>query len=253
MIRALLGLGAAMVLTLCFGRGVLNVLAWPYVRVMEHLGRPTTLRVLGPGEGMAIYLRVALVGGLVLASPWIAWQVWQFLAAGLEPRERRFVTRAVPFSAGLFIAGSLFYLLVVAEPMMLFFVAFNDWLGLANDFTFINTIGMMLNMLLVFGLSFQLPVVVAILGWVGLVSGDRLAGYRRHVVVGLLIFAAMMTSPSPLDQVLLAVPMWLLYELGVLLVRLQERKRSARMVGGQASLPSSSEDPFDSSGPSSSS
>jgi sec-independent protein translocase protein TatC len=222
---AMAGLAVAMIAGLCFGRQILQALEYPYVRVMTSMGQAGRLRVLSASAGLMIYTKVALIAGLLLASPWIFYQLWKFVAAGLYARERRYVLVAVPFSAGLFVAGAMFYLFVVSVPMMYFLLTFNTYLGLANDLTLDNHIGMMVNMMLVFGLAFQLPLAVALLGRMGLVHVAWLSKYRRHVIVILLIFAAVVTSPSPVDQILLAVPMWLLFELGVLLVWLNERSR----------------------------
>jgi len=221
---ALAGLAVGMGVAMFFGRELLEALQFPYIRVMTQLGRVARLRVLNAAGGFVMYLRVTLLAGLLLAAPWIVYQFWRFVSAGLYRRERRVVLWAVPLSTGLFLAGAMFYLFVVSVPMMHFFLRFNDYLGLDSDLTLPNHIAMMVNMMLVFGIAFQMPVVVAMLGWMGLVTARSLGRYRRHVIVGLLIFAALLTSPSPVDQVLLAVPMWLLFELGVLLVWLIRRR-----------------------------
>jgi Tat protein translocase TatC len=224
---ALIGLAAGLVVALVFGREIIVLLQYPYDAVMRELGSPQPLRVLAAQEGFLLYMKVCLIAGLILSSAWVFYQLWAFVSTGLYPRERRYVKVAVPFSAGLFVFGALFFLFVVAKPIMLFFIRFNDYIGLANELTLKNHINMMVNMMLVFGLGFQLPVVVALLGLMGLVTTRTLSKYRRYVIVGLFVFAALMTSPSPVDQILLAAPMWLLYELGVLLVWMIGKKRAA--------------------------
>ena len=222
---ALIGQALAMIFTLSFGKWILGLLKQPYFAAMAGTGNDSTFLGIHASVGVLIYMKVAMISGLVLASPWICYQLWKFVGAGLYPRERKYITRTLPFSAALFITGAMFYLFVVAKFMLSFLIHFNDWLDIETKVTLENHINMMVTMMLVFGLGFQLPVAVAILGRVGLVTVQTLNTYRRYVIVALFIFAALATSPSPVDQVMLAIPMWGLYELGVMLVWMQEKKR----------------------------
>ena len=231
LIRSLLGLVGAMVVTTIFGKQILAFLKYPYDRVVEDLKDSypnlrvnlSTLSVLSP---MEIYFRVALYGGLVLAAPWILYQTWLFIAAGLYPKERRYVKLTVPFSTLLFFCGAMFFVFVAAVPAMRFLIWFGVWLGLDPIITLDSHISFMTSMMLIFGITFQTPLAVLILAKVGLVSVKTLNHYRKHVIVGILIVAAVATpSPSPLDQIVLGVPMWMLYELGVLLAYIATRKK----------------------------
>lgn len=217
---AMLGLVAAMVLAAFFGKDIIAVLKSSYVEVMQSLDMKPELVILKVSSAFIMYFRVVLLGGLILASPWVFYQLWMFVSAGLYAREKRYVTYAVPFSVTLFVGGALFFLLVVSRPMLYFFLGFSRWLGTRPNITLENHIAFMTRMMVVFGLGFQTPLVVLVLAKIGLVSTRTLNRYRKHVIVAMLILAALFTSPSPVDQVLLAIPMWLLYELGVLLVYL---------------------------------
>jgi sec-independent protein translocase protein TatC len=225
LIYALAGLGAAMGAMAFAAKPLLAELTRPFEAVMGQLDPDARLVVLEPTEAFLIYFRVALIAGLVVSAPWIAYHLWMFVAAGLYEKEKRFVRRAVPFSAVLFIAGAVFFLYVVSEPMLGFFVGFGSWLGVTPNITLASHVRFMTRLMLVFGLGFQTPLVVLVLARVGLVTPKQLGHYRRHVVVGLLVFAAVVTSPSPVDQVLLAVPMWLLYEFGIVLAKIAVRRR----------------------------
>ena len=215
LIYALIGLVVALVVCMVFGLWIFDFLMHPYLQVV---GKDAPLRVLKPTEGIIIYFRVSLYTALILAGPWILYQFWQFIAVGLYPNERRYVHASVPFSGALFIGGALFFVFVVCEQMLKFFFLFNSWMGVKEMITLENHIHFMTNMMLVFGIGFQTPLVVFVLGKVGLVSLKTFKHYRSHVILGILIFSAMFTSPSPIDQFLLAIPMWLLYELGIFMV-----------------------------------
>jgi sec-independent protein translocase protein TatC len=105
----------------------------------------------------------------------------------------------------------------VSRPTLRFLLGFTAWLELDPVISLDSHIRFMVRLMLAFGLAFQTPVVIFLLVWMGLVRLKTLARYRRHVILGFFVMAAMMTSPSPVDQIALAVPMWLLYELGMLM------------------------------------
>ena len=227
LLRALAGLAVGVVLSLVFASWLIAQIKRPYDLAAAAAGVEADLTVIDITAGFMTYMRVGLIGGLILTSPWVFYQLWMFVAAGLYPHERRAVLASAPFSALLFVAGALTFLFGLAQPTLLFFFTFNRWLGLEANITLENHVAFMTGLMLVFGLAFQLPIVMYILARVGLVSAARFGRYRRHAVVIILIVAALVTSPSPIDQVGLAVPMYLLYELGIQLARLAQRKRQA--------------------------
>jgi sec-independent protein translocase protein TatC len=224
-IYALLGLAVGVAGVMVFSRPLLRLLRRPYETVMAAAGLHDRLHVFEVQSGILIFFRMGLLGGAVVASPWVFLQLWLFVSSGLRAHERRYVARAVPASAGLFCAGAAFFLFVVSLPLLRFFTAFNTWLGLRPVISFANYVRLVTNLMLVFGLCFQTPVLVFFLAKLGLVTLGQLHRARRYVIVGILVVAAVATSPSPVDQVLLAVPMWLLYELGVVLAYLSAKKK----------------------------
>ena len=217
---ALGGLVVAMAASLTFGKRLIGLLSAPYDAVLAHKGIDAPLAAFTVTDGFFTYFRVSLLAGLLAASPWIVYQLWRFISVGLYPREKRYVYLAVPFCAGLFICGALFFLTLVSYPMLRFFMVFTVSLDVKPVIHLKGLIAFMTSMMLVFGLAFQTPVVVLLLARVRLVEIATFRKYRRHVIVAMLVLAAAMTSPSPIDQVALAVPMWLLYELGILLARI---------------------------------
>ena len=239
-IRALLGLIVAMGVTIWFGTDIIEILRYPFDQVLkEYPEIAGEIVVRKAPEAFMMYFRVSLLAGLVLASPWIFYQMWQFIAAGLYPNERKYVNWGVPFSAGLFIFGAFFFLRFIAKPMMTFFMVFGHRYvgGVVPRFDLREHIALMTTMMVVFGLAFQMPIVIFILGKMGLVTVKQLKKYRRYVIVIILIVAALATSPSPVDQVGLAVPMWLLYELGILLVHFFCKPKGTEEAQGDEQAP----------------
>jgi len=217
LIYALAGLVAGVVLATALGNRLLKLLLYSYERVMTQASLDPALAVPNVTAGIGMYMNIALVAGLLVASPWVIYQLWMFIATGLYEKEKRIVRQTVPFSAALFLAGAAFFLFIASVPLLRFFVSFNRWLGVRHVIMLNEYIGFIGQTMLVFGLAFQTPLAVVVLSWVGLISLSQLNHYRRHVIIAVLVFAAVVTSPSPVDQIALAVPMYLLYELGVLL------------------------------------
>jgi sec-independent protein translocase protein TatC len=219
-IYALVGFGAAIGLSLLFTREILTVLNGPYLRVVHQANMDVKLTVLSVSAGFAIYLRVAMYAGLIVGSPWILYQLWMFIAAGLYPRERRYVTRCIPLSAGLFIGGALFFLYFISEPALRFFIDFNSWLGVTPIVTLQDHIEFMTGLMLIFGIVFQTPLVVAVLAKTGLARMEHFHHFRRHVIAGITIFACIFAPADMFSMLVMALCMWLLYEAGVLLAYL---------------------------------
>ena len=163
----------------------------------------------------------------MLTAPWVFHQLWMFVAAGLYAHERRCVQRAVPFSAGLFMIGALFFFFVVAPVCLRFFLGFGDLIGVTCNWTFQKYISFVSLLMLVFGLAFQTPIVIFILNRTGLVPLDALKSTRKFVILGIFFLAAVVTPPDVISQVTLAIPLYALYELGILLSALFNQPRSS--------------------------
>ena len=169
------------------------------------------------------------MAGLILSSPWVFYQIWMFVAAGLYAHEKKYVHTAVPFSAALFVTGALFFLLVIAKLTLKFFMKFNAGvLDARSNFTFSDYITFITMLMLVFGIAFQTPIAIFFLNRTGLVSIQALRRSRKFVILGIFIVAAMATPPDPISQVTLAIPLYFLFELGILLSLYSERKRKTK-------------------------
>jgi len=187
------------------------------------------LQVIAVAAGIISYIKIALIAGLLLSSPWVFYQLWMFVAAGLYTHEKRYVNIAAPFSAVLFVGGALFFLIVVAPLTLKFLVSFNQRILDANSaFTFQHYISFISHLMLVFGLAFQTPSAIFFLNRTGLVSIAALNKSRKFVILAIFVIAAMATPPDVISQVTLAVPLYLLFELGILLSYIASRRRKSQ-------------------------
>lgn len=175
------------------------------------------LQILAPADGFVGFMKISLICGLILSAPWVFYQLWMFIAAGLYEHERKSIQTAIPFSAGLFIVGALFFLFVVAPLSLQFFLGFGDLIGVRCHWTFQKYISFVTVLMLVFGLAFQTPIVIFILNRTGLIAIEILKSYRRFVILGIVFLAAVVTPPDVVSQITLAIPLYILYELGILL------------------------------------
>ncbi len=194
-------------------------------KVIDDTNKITTLKM---EEGFMSYMKVCFFAGLLLASPWVFYQLWLFIAAGLYPHERKYVHVYLPMSIVLFLLGALagyFY----AFPLMLdFLIGFNDWLGIGFTPRLSEYISMAMLMPLMFGVSFQLPMVMVFLERIGVCSVDT---YKKNWRIAVLVISiasmVLTTSPDPWSMMLLMVPLLLLYVFGIFLCRFR--------IGGPAS------------------
>jgi len=187
------------------------------------------LQVIAVAAGFISYIKIAMIAGLLLSSPWVFYHLWMFVAAGLYPHEKRYVNIAAPFSAVLFVTGALFFLFVVAPLTLRFLVSFNQRvLDVNSQFTFQHYISFVSHLMLVFGLAFQTPTAIFFLNRTGLVSIAALNKSRKFVVLAIFIVAAMATPPDVISQITLAVPLYILFELGILLSYISSRRRKSQ-------------------------
>jgi len=186
------------------------------------------LMIIAVAAGFISYVKIGLITGLVFSSPWVFYQLWMFVGAGLYPHEKRYVHLATPFSAGLFVTGALFFLLVVAPLTLKFLVKFNQRiLDVRSQFTFQHYISFVSHLMLVFGIAFQTPIAIFFLNMTGLVSIEALRRSRKYVFVGVFVVGAMATPPDVISQVTLALPLYLLFELGILLSYFSRRRKGS--------------------------
>ena len=178
----------------------------------DRMNKPITLNVQ---EAFMTYLKVALIGGIVLTSPWIFYQIWQFVAAGLYPNEQRYIYVFLPFSLVLFLSGITFCFYLVFPFVLSFLLGFNDWLGVTPQIRLSEWISFAVLMPLLFGVSFQLPLVMLFLERLSIFDAKIYREKRRIAVLVIAIASMMLTPADPASMILMMIPLVLLYELGI--------------------------------------
>ncbi len=188
--------------------------------------RPRELTTLSAQEGFVIYFKVSLIAGLVIASPWVFWQIWSFVAAGLYPHEKRYVHTYLPISVVLFVLGVVMCQFFVMPKTVDALLWFNEYVGVTPDLRLSEWLSLAILLPVVFGLSFQTPLVMMFLERIGLADADTFKRKRKYAVFGLAVFAAIITpTPDAITMMYLWLPMVALYEFGVWLAVLSPRRR----------------------------
>ncbi|KFC69990.1 Sec-independent protein translocase protein TatC [Devosia sp. LC5] len=220
-----------MVICFIFARNIYDALLIPYLRSV-----PTAeLIYTAPQELFFTYLNVALFGAIFLGFPVVASQIYMFVAPGLYKHERKAFIPYLIATPIFFIAGAaLVYFAVL--PMALHFFASMQTEDIKMLTSVSEYLGLAMLLILAFGACFQLPVVLTLLAQIDLVHVDMLKKGRRYAIVAILCFAAVITPPDPISQIGLAVPMYLLYELSILSVRMVERRRAAAAASSASDL-----------------
>jgi sec-independent protein translocase protein TatC len=176
------------------------------------------LTALSAQEMFVAYFKVTLLCGVVLASPLIFYQFWAFIGAGLYPHEKRYVHVYLPFSIGLFLAGVFLCFIWVLPGAVKALLAFNDWLGVDPDLRMSEWFSLAVILPLVFGISFQTPLVMLFLNRLGMFSWEDYLRKWRYAMMVLAVFAAVITpTPDAVTMLYLFVPMFGLYMLGIVL------------------------------------
>jgi sec-independent protein translocase protein TatC len=254
LLRAVIGIGIGMAACLAFGKYFFEVLFWPLW--VGTGGHPPNLYFTSMTAGFVTYFKICLIVGAVVASPYAIYQIWQFVASGLRENERKLVRKAVLPSTVLFLAGVTFFFVVIAPIVVNFLLGFaGNFPGPAQWRTFIGEhvsaipttsapagaattfvqpwltldeyISFITMMCLVFGLAFQMPVVVVVLARTGIVPIEKLRRWRKYAFFVIVVVGGII-SPAPdlISNVILAGMMYLLYELGLAAVWWQMRPKA---------------------------
>jgi sec-independent protein translocase protein TatC len=198
-------------------------------RLVDWLAKPVTalgyeLVFTAPAEAFWVQMKVGLILGLFIASPAILWQVWAFIAPGLHGHEKKYAAPFVILGSVMFMAGGAFSLYVVTPSAIKFLLGYARP-GLKPMITIENHIDFLLKFTLAFGAVFELPLAITLLSRMGVVTAKMLAKHRKYAILGAFIAGAVLTpTPDAFNQTLMAGPLIILYEVGIISARLFGRR-----------------------------
>ena len=221
LVRSLVAVAIAALPALYFSSELYDLLAMPLISSLPQGSRMIATGVITP---FLIPMKIAFMAALLAALPYVLYQAWAFVAPGLYAHERRLVLPLVVSSTFLFVAGMAFCYFIVFRRVFAFIATFAPKsISVAPDIeAYFNFV---LGMFVAFGLAFEVPVVVVVLMMTGIVSVEQLREWRGYVVVAIFIVAAIVTPPDVVSQISLAIPMCLLYELGIVFGNVVVRRR----------------------------
>jgi len=185
--------------------------------IEKTMAEPVTLAV--QEAFTTIYLKVSFIAGLVFASPWVIYQIWLFVAAGLYPHERKYVYIYLPISIFLFLGGALFCFYAVFPFVLNFLLSFNKLLGVNPQIRLSEWISFAVTLPVMFGLSFQLPLIMLFMERISIFTVNDYHEKRRMAILIIAIISMLMTPADPMSMVLMMMPLILLYELGILMCK----------------------------------
>jgi sec-independent protein translocase protein TatC len=222
LLRALVAVGIAFMPCVYYSNELFGFIAQP---LLAKLPQGSNLIATGVMSPFTTPFKLSFFAALMIAMPYVIYQVWAFVAPGLYRNERRFAVPLLLSSILLFYVGIAFAYYFVF-PVMFEFFAHTTPKGVSMMTDINNYLDFVLTMFFCFGIAFEVPVAVVLLVLMGMVSIDTLKRNRGYVLVGIFIVAALLTPPDAISQCSLAIPMYLLYEGGILMARLMARSRA---------------------------
>lgn len=194
-----------------------------HIMCVDTIPAKVQSRQLGGQFGYALWM--SFIGGVVVAFPFIFYQLWAFVKPGLKANEKSMVKGIVFYVSILFFTGILFGYFVVAPMSVQFFGTFRITKTIENNFDLNSYMSTIISTVFYTGLFFLLPILAYITAKIGIISSGFLKKYRKHAIVVVLILSAIITPPDMISQIIVSLPILLLYEIGIIVVKIVERKR----------------------------
>ncbi len=232
--RLILSVLAFLICMVCvfpFSKYIFNFLAMPITELLAIQNEANDLIFTGLQQGFMVNVKISFFGGFIVSFPFVGFQIWRFIAPGLYKKEKLAFLPFLIASPLLFIIGAAFAYFVVLPLAFSFFLSFQNTSDLNNlvGIKYLGTINEYLSLtmrfILAFGICFQLPVLLTLMGKAGLISSASLTRIRKYAIVSILILAAIVTPPDVITQIILFTVMYSLYEISILLVKLVEKKK----------------------------
>ncbi|MDO5631701.1 MAG: twin-arginine translocase subunit TatC [Paracoccus sp. (in: a-proteobacteria)] len=243
-IWSLLAFVVAMLLCYMVWNPIYNFLTRPICAALENRGQECGLILLKLQEGFIVAIQISFLGGFILAFPIIAYQLWRFVAPGLYRSEKQAFLPFLIASPAMFFLGAAFAYYVILPMAYSFFLGFqqgpmtlpdevtgtpNPMAGIVFQGSVSEYLTLTTKFILAFGLSFQLPVALTLMGKAGLVESAGLASVRRYAILGIMVLAAIVTPPDVVSQIVLFTVIYGLYEISIQLVKRIEKRREAEL------------------------
>ncbi len=222
LVKSAYGVVVGTLLCWMFSEKMFDIIRAPIAPYLETGGLVFT----NPMDKFMAHIKLAFMGGVMVSCPVWLYQLWSFIAPGLYANEKKYTITFITAGSGLFASGVLFVYFVVFPAAFHFLLTFG---GTADKpmITISEYLSFFITTTLVFGAAFELPLVIVLLGMIGVVNSTMLREKRRYAIVAIAAVAAVVTPPDLLSMLLLLIPMWGFYEISILIVALLEKKRAA--------------------------